>query len=202
MHKFLAVNLNDKISVSLTNSELGEIIRTDGHVSQFPSEASDSFLKAFALFDAGKKMEEHLLNPKQHGDLVAAFSWLLEMINIAALQLGRDEPLREEKAEKGSSDIIACYRESNERTILAIDCTTGVPDEPKIDKIKNTAEYISRKIGLPIKPLIVTSQKSVMTKELGQKHAVKIIDNTDLEKMIGFYKKGHDYPARQVILSD
>jgi len=201
-HNFSAIGLNDKLSVSLSNSELGLLAKKEGWASPFPSETSDSFSKTLALFDAGKKMEEHLLNPKEAEDLVAAFSWLLEMIDIASLQLGRDETVREDAASKGSADIIACYRESNARTILAIDCTIGVPGEPKIDRIKNTAEYISRKIGLPVKAVIVTSQKSVITKELGQKLSVKIIDNTDLDKIIGFYKKGHSYPARQVILGD
>jgi len=201
-HRFSSIGVSDKLSVSLSNSELDLLARKEGFVSQFPSEASDPFLKAFALFDAGKKMEEHLLNPKKAEDLVAAFSWMLEMIDVASLQLGRDETVREDAASKGSADIVACYRESNTRTILAIDCTTGVPGEPKIDKIKNTAEYLSRKIGLPVKAVIVTSQKSVMTKELGQKNSVKIIDHTDLDKMIGSYKKGNPYTARQVILSD
>ncbi len=202
-HKFSAIGLNDKLSVSLSNGELGFLARKEAWVYQFPSETSEPFLAAFVLFDAGKKMEEYLLNPKKAEDLVAAFSWLLEMIDVASLQLGRrDETVREDKASKGSADIIACYRESNASTILVIDCTMGVPDEPKIDKIKNTAEYISRKIGLPVKPLIVTSEKSVITKELGQKHSVKIIDNIDLDKMIGFFKKGHDHPARQIILDN
>jgi len=50
--------------------------------------------------------------------------------------------------------------------------------------------------------VIVTSQKSVITKGLGQKLSVKIKDNTGLDKIIGFYKKGYSYPARQVILGD
>jgi hypothetical protein len=201
-HNFSAIGLNDKLSVSLANSELGLIAQKEGWAFPFPSETSDSFSKALALFDAGKKMEEHLLNPREPEDLVAAFSWLLEMINIASLQLGRDETVREGLESKGSADIIACYRESDACTILAIDCTIGVPDEPKIDKIRNTADYISRKIGLPVKAVIVTSQKSVTTKELGQKFSIKIIDNTDLDRMIGFYKKSHPHPARQVILGD
>lgn len=148
-------------------------------------------------------MEEHLLNPKNAEDLVAAFSWMLEMINIPALQIaGRDEKIREEKTEKGSADIIACYCESNTQRILVIDCTIGVPDGPKIDNIKNTAEYVSRKIGNPVEAVIVTSKKSDMTKAMGQNHGVKIIDYTDLDKIIGLYKKGYDYPARQVIFSD
>lgn len=200
LHKFSAIGMNDRLSVSLSNSELGFLTRKEVWVNQFPSESSKPILAAFTLFDAGKKMEEYLLNPKKAEDLVAAFSWLLEMIDVASLQLGRDETVREDKTSKGSADIIACYRDSDVRTILVIDCTMGVPDEPKIDKIRNTAEYISRKISLPVKPLIVTSQKSAITKELSEKHSVKIIDNTDLDKMIGFYKKGHDYPARQIIL--
>ena len=110
-------------------------------------------------------METHLLNPKNAEDLVSAFSWLLEMINITSLQLGRDESVKEDKTVRGSADIIACYRESNSNVILAVDCTIGVPDGHKIDKIRNTADFISRKIGFPVKAVIVTSEKSSITKE-------------------------------------
>jgi hypothetical protein len=201
-HKFQAVNVNDRISVSLTNDKLGELARGECNISQMPREDSDPFLKTFTLFDAGKNMENHLLNPKKPEDLVNALSWMLEMLNFSALQLGRDERISEEKTEKGSADIIACYSEANTQAIVVVDCTIGVPDEHKIDRIKNTAEYVSRKIGLPVKPVIVTSEKSEMTKEAGKKHAVKIVDSTDLEKMIGFYKKGYIYPAQRVILGD
>jgi hypothetical protein len=200
--KFSSITANDRIMVSLSNSKLDLLAKKEGWVQQFPQDASDPFLKVFSLFDAGKKMEEHLLNPKESGDLVAAFSWLLEMINIKSLQLqlGQGESVREDKAPKGSADIIACYYGPNSSTILAIDCTIGVPGTQKIDRIKNTAEYLSRKIGFPVKALIVTSANSSSTKEQGQKHSVKIIDSTDLDKMIGFYKKGHAPPARQIII--
>jgi hypothetical protein len=199
-YNFSSIAVNDRIMVSLSNSKLDLLAKKEGWIQQFPNDASDPFLKVFSLFDAGQKMEEHLANPKKAEDLVAAFSWLLELINITALQLGRDEYVREEKAEKGSADIIGCFRESNSSVIFAIDCTIGVPDPNKIDKIKNTAEYLSRKIGFPVKAVIVTSENSSITKEQGQKHAVTIIDSTDLNKMIGFYKKGHPHPARQILL--
>lgn len=199
-HRFFAMDTNDKISVSLSNNKLDLLVRKEGWAYQFPPDTSDPFLRVFSLFDAGKKMEEHLLNPKSAEDLVAAFSWLLEMISITSLQLGKDESVKEEKTERGSADIIACYRESNSSVILAIDCTIGVPDGHKIDRIKNTADYVSRKIGFPVKAVIVTSQKSSITKEQGQKYFVKIIDSTDLEQMIGFYRKLHAHPARQIII--
>jgi hypothetical protein len=199
-HRFSAINVYDKVSVTISNNALGVLARKEETISNFPSEASNPFLKVFSLFDSGMRIEEHLLYPKEAEDLVSAFSWLLEMIGISSLQLGRDENIREEGIEKGSADIIASYRESTLLNIIVIDCTIAVPSEHKIDKIKNTAEYVSRKIGFPVKAVIVTSEKSSLTKEQGQKHAVKIIDYTDLEKILGFYKKGYDYPARQIIL--
>jgi hypothetical protein len=201
-HKFASLSLNDKISVNLSNGKRELLIRKEDRILQFPSESCDPFLKTFLLFDAGKKMEEHLLNPKEAGDLVFGFAWLLEMIGISALQLGRDEPVREEKAEKGSADIIASYRENTGNIIIAIDCTIGVPDGNKIDKIKNTADFLSRRTGSPVKPVIVTSEKSSAIKELGQKNAVRIIDATDIEKIVSFYKKSHYPPDRQLIVSD
>lgn len=197
-HNFSAIGLNDRISVSLLHNELGLLDRQDMLVFRLPSETSDPFSQTFALFDAGKNMETHLLNPKDAEDLVASFSWLLEMIDIRALKLGRDETVRENKTQKGSADIIAYDSKSNK--MLVIDCTIGVPSESKIDKIKNTAEYISRKTKLPVGAAIVTAEKSPAAKQLAGKFYVKIIDNTDLERMIGSYKKGHNHPARKIVL--
>jgi hypothetical protein len=73
-----------------------------------------------------------------------------------------------------------------------------VPDGHKIDKIKNTAEFASRKIGFPIKAIIITSQKSSASKELGKQNYVKILDSTDIDQMIGYHKKNHLSPARQI----
>jgi hypothetical protein len=198
-HKFSAIGVNDKVSVSLSKSAVDLLCRREGITFPFPPETSDPFIKTFYLFDAGKKMEDHLLDPKDSDDLVSALTWLLEMIGIEALKMGRDEYVREEKSEKGSADIIACYRDSSSITILAIDCTMGVPDEHKIDKIKNTSDFISRKIAFPVKPVIVTSERSRITKELGLRYSVRIIDCGDLDKMIGFYRKNHTHPSRQVL---
>lgn len=194
-HKFSALALNDRISVSLLHDELGLLRRKE--ISVFRPHPSEPFSQTFALFDAGKNMEEHLLDPRNDEDLVASVSWLFEMIGIWSLKLGRDETVRENKTEKGSADIIAYDPESKE--MLLVDCTIAVPSEPKIDKIRSTADYISRKIGSPIKAVIVTAKKSTAAKQLARRCYVKLIDNTDLERMIGFYKKGHSYPARGML---
>ena len=197
-HDFSAIGLSDVISVSLLHNELGMLDRQDMLVFEPTPKNSDPFSQTFALFDAGKNMEKHLLDPKDDEDLEASVSWLLEMMNIRSLKLGRDEAVRENKTEKGSADIIAYDPES--RKMLVIDCTFGVPSGTKIDKIKNTADYISRKIMSPVKAVIVTAKKSATQKDVGRRSDVKIIDNTDLERLIGLYKKSKSYPARKIIL--
>ena len=199
IHCFSAINLKDRISVSLLHDELGLLDRCETSVFSFPSETHDPFSRTFVLFDAGKKMETHLLNPVDAKDFEVAVSWLLENIGIRHFELGRDEAVRDNKTEKGSADIIAYDPESN--VLFVIDCTIGVPSEPKIDKIRSTAEYISRKISYPVEAVIFTSRKAEATKDQARKCNVTVVDNTDLEKMIGFYKKGHSYPAKKVFLN-
>ena len=199
-HNFSAIGPNDRLSVSLVHSELGLLDRQEMSMHQLSSQPPDPLSQTFALFDAGKKWEEHLLNPSDDEDFVSSVSWLLERIAFRSLKLGRDETLRENKTEKGSADIIAHHPESKQ--VLVVDCTIGVPSEPKIDKIKNTADYISRKITFPVKPLIVTAKKSTANKELASRCNVKLINNTDLETIIGFYKRGYNDQARRIILDN
>ena len=196
-HNFSGIGPHDRISVSLLHNELGLLDREEVSMVQFTSQPPDPISQTFGLFDAGKKMEEHLLDPKTDKDFVASVSWLLERIDIRPLKLGRDETVRENRTEKGSADIIAYNSEPKE--VLVIDCTIAVPSETKIDKIKSTAEYISRKITFPVRAVIVTAKKSPLAKQLASRYDVKILDNTDLEDLINDYKKGSGwYPRARV----
>ena len=201
-HSFSALGPNDRIFVDISHNELGLLDRQEMRIANFTMQTSDPFLKTFALFDAGKNIEKHLLNPKNKEDFVASFSWLLEMMDIRSLKLGRDETVRENKIGKGSADIIAYDSESNR--VLVIDCTIAVPSESKIDKIKNTADLVSHKISFPIEAIIVTAAKSPAVKNKAIKYGVKILDNTDLEKLIGLYKRGKLYrpKAKMLILGN
>jgi hypothetical protein len=197
-HDFSAIGLHDLIAVNILHNELGLLNQRE--LSVYPVASENPCLKTFALFDAGKEMEEHLLNPNDDEDFAASVYWLLEGLDIRCLKLrrGRSEVIRENKTEKGSADIIAY--DSKYRKLIVIDCTIAVPQAGKIDKIKSTADYISRKITYPVKAAIFTAKKAVAMKETANKCEVKLIDNTDLERLIEFYKKGHDYPAKKMIL--
>jgi len=195
-HRFSGMGLYDRISISLLHNELGLLRQEETSIS-IDSAASDPLSKTFALFDAGKKMEEYLLDAKDDDDFVSSVSWLLEIVDMRAIKLAPAEAVRENKHEKGSADIIAYDSQTHE--IFAIDCTIGVPQSAKIDNIKNTADYISRKITLPVKAVIVTAKKCPTAKEDARKNNVKIIDYADLEKIIGLCKKRYTQPAKNAI---
>jgi len=201
-HGFSALGPNDRISVDFLHNELGLLDQQEMRMADFTMRTPEPFSQTFALFDAGKNLEKHLLDPKDQEDLVASFSWLLEMIDIRSLKLGRDERVRENKTEKGSADIIAYDSESNK--VLVIDCTIGVPSESKIDKIRNTSNYIARRITFPVKTIIVSAAKSPAQKNQAQKYYVKILDNTDLEELINLYKKGKLYrpKAKMIVIGN
>ncbi len=202
IHNFSDLGSDDVIIVDILHDDLGLLEEQIMRMRNFTKKVLDPFSQTFTLFDAGKKIEEHLLNPRDDEDFVAAFSWLLEMIDIQSIRLGRDEVVRENKTQKGSADIIAY--DSNSNNLLAIDCTLGVPSEPKIDRIKNTADYISRMITFSVKAVIVTSRKSPAAKDQAKRYNVKMLDNTDLEELIGFYKRGKQYlpRAKRIVLED
>lgn len=201
-HSFLRMDQSDRILVSLLHKDLGLLDKQTETIYQRPSRESDPVQQAFDLFDAGKKMETHLLNPHDDKDFEASVSWLLEMIGFETFRLGQDEIVRENNTEKGSADIIVDERsrEYEGCRLLVVDCTMRVPRADKVDKIRNTADYISRKITFPVRAVIVTADRAPVMKQQADRLGVKIIDSADLERMIGFLKRGHDYPARQIIL--
>lgn len=193
-HNFSGLGSDDEIIVSVVNEDLGLLTERSMKMTLFTPNSSDPFSKMFSLFDAGRKMEERMLDPKGEVDLTSAFSWLLEIIDIQSLRLGKDEIIREDKMNKGSADIIAY--DSISKKILTIDCTVGMPENAKINKIKNTADYISRIIKLTVKPMIVTSINASIQKELAKKHNVHLLDKIDLEELIGMFKRGRTHFPR------
>lgn len=199
-HNFSGLGPEDEILISVVNEDLGLLTEQSMRMTFFTPNSSDPFSKMFSLFDAGRKMEERILDPKGEVDLTSAFSWLLEIIDIQSLRLGKDENIREDKMPKGSADIIAYY--SNSKKILAIDCTIGMPDGAKINRIKNTADYISRIIQLPVKAMIVTSVNASIQKDIAKKHNVNLLDKIDLEELIGMFKRGRThFPRVRLIIT-
>jgi hypothetical protein len=49
--------------------------------------------------------------------------------------------------------------------------------------------------------VIFTAANTLLVKEDGKKCGVKIVDRSDIEKILLHYGKGHNWPAQQVILN-
>jgi len=200
-HNFSGLGSEDEILVSVVNEDLGLLTEKSMIKTFFDPKISNPFSKMFSLFDARKKMEAHLLNPKSDEDLDSGFSWLLEMIDIRSLRLAKKgENISEDKVQKGSADIIAY--DSNSKMLLAIDCTRGVPKGDKIDRIKNTAEYISRKTRITVKAVIITSVNAPTQKGIAEKNNVRILDLTDLDELICLFKQDLKNNMRAKILKN
>lgn len=194
-HDFNALDSNDDIQINLFHKDLGYLFTEESRLNDLVKPSEDSLIQSFNLFDAGKKVEENLLNPKDDKIFVMAVSWLLETINMRTLMLGRRfEIIRENGIEKGSADILAC--DSISKRLVVIDCTVSPPPANKIDKIRNTANYVSRKINNIAKPLIITPSDASAAKHAAKTYGVTILDKTDLEKMLDLFNKGAKYYTR------
>jgi hypothetical protein len=82
---------------------------------------------------------------------VVGTTWLLSMLGFMYMNFGTinsdDERLYDGKSRMGAVDTIAFDRNSG---ILAIDATSSPPKEEKIDKIRNSASYISEKLSIQV----------------------------------------------------
>lgn len=96
-----------------------------------------------------------------------------------------------------SLDIIANVDE----VFLAIDCTITVPNNQKIDKIFNAAQYLSSTTNQIFIPLIVSNAFASGTKEQALKNKVIIIDRTDIKEILNHILADELDKGRKVFLS-
>ncbi|MGB8936768.1 MAG: hypothetical protein WCC17_16880 [Candidatus Nitrosopolaris sp.] len=96
-----------------------------------------------------------------------------------------DEKMKDGQIEKGSVDTIA-YAMMPNTTLLVIDFTTSPPNPSKIDKIRDSAKFISEKLSIPTTPVIICN-KSCHHVKVGSKTSgsnVIIIDKNDTDKLV------------------
>jgi hypothetical protein len=93
-----------------------------------------------------------------------------------------------------SADIIAYDPEIN--ILLIVDCTTTQPKKDKINKIKNTSDYISQTIkDVPVFPVIFCSDNVTYRDEGG----VSIVDKSIVEKLVETVLKGLRIDAKELL---
>ena len=145
----LQLSPHDYISIRLLHRVIGEIRYADRfYASEILNRPyyRDPFTESFKPFTAGEKFQDYLLRPiSNERKQVAGVSWLLAMTGFTVVPLNIVSP-DDEKIKtiqpNPSCDILACAN-GNSQVLLAIDCTTSVPDREKINKILNTTDFLT-----------------------------------------------------------
>lgn len=169
-----------KFDVALTNFNLFPIFKK--------FKAFDDFVKGF---EADNELPQ-----------IRSTIWLLSILDICSIPLGVYNKPGESIQENGkilnySLDIIANVDE----VFLAIDCTITVPNNQKIDKIFNAAQYLSSTTNQIFIPLIVSNAFASGTKEQALKNKVIIIDRTDIKEILNHILADELDKGRKVFLS-
>jgi len=151
-----------------------------------PAPTRDTLLKAFNQFDAGKNIEKYLLDAKDAENFESAVSWLLQIIGFHAMKLNdkaKGQSLRVDGAEVGSADILA-YDPQTGR-LLVVDCTIGVPESAKLQRIKNSAERL-RSPTCDCDAVLITGQDAALPKRDAYAKGIVMLDKADLTRIITF----------------
>ncbi len=156
--------------------------------------------KALNLFDAGKKMESYLLDPKDDVRFEAGVSWLLEILGFRAFRLNKGshgEVLRvgDGQSEVRSADILV--HDASKGGFSVVSCTIGMPTSEKRQKIRLTANEVRTEMG-NCEPIMVTSVDAgpTVTSEAKQESIV-LIDRPKLVSIIELAKTGRFEKAKK-----
>ena len=189
---FEGLNTTNIIEVTLQHKKLGILHKHDLYMSWIErerTERTDLLIESFKLFDARALLESNLRNPANADDFETAISWLFQLFGYRTLHFNKSgERITEKLVIKSSADLIMYYIKENK--LYCIDCTVTSPPSDKIDKIKHTSEYISRKINTPVTPLIISAIPCPSSKKQAKEVEVTILDYEDVQKLLEIYQNG------------
>jgi hypothetical protein len=179
------------LRIKIWHSQLGEVAddRIDATNILHPPYGK-SLVDAFLLFKAQNKLSEYSLFQAETQQVVGT-SWLLTLIGYRTIVLGAIE--RKEESTIGgihSADILSYKSETD--ALLIVDCTISIPGEPKIIKIKNTAEYVRNKIKNTAIPVIFSPVDCHARKAFALGMGVTVVDKGDIERLIESIVMGRD----------
>jgi len=182
------INSHNVFDITISNKKYGLLVEESQYMGRYGKKKENTLFYLFNQFEANEIFEKNIYeSPKSQALFELSISWLLELLGYNTIYLSKDgEILKEDKIHKGSADIIA-YNDIS-KFFYVIDCTISPPSSEKIDKIRNTAEYIARKNDMFVKPFIFCAQNCYAVKNDNKNVGVKIIDKEDIIKLYQIYK--------------
>jgi len=200
-HKFQGINSNDVIEAMIQHDELGLIAKNDLRMEYLSRASEYPLLDAYKLFEASQMLKDNLEDPSDDKAFETAVCWFLELIGFHTIKLENGEIIRENGVNKGSADIL--FYDNELKTIFVVDCTIGVPPPNKIDKIKNTSNYISRSYNFPIKPIIFSPKLCSSVKTTAKEIDVKIVDLENILELKQIFQLGYLHlPRARRLITD
>jgi len=138
------------VEFQFLDTEFGVLCKREGLICRMLRPDQAPLYTAFSYFDGGKNLDNYLLNPRGRqadSQFSSAVSWLLELCGFRVLNLSLlpdAEHLRIEEKEEGSCDVLAALESGQMSSVLLIDCTTAVPRQDKLARIRLTGEEITK----------------------------------------------------------
>ena len=201
------------IEFQFLDTEYGILCKREGLVINMLSPDQTPLFMSFSYFDGGKNLESYLLRPRGKeaaGQFSSAVSWLLELCGLRVLNLSLlpdAEHLRINGKEEGSCDILAALESGQKSSVLLIDCTTAVPRQDKLARIRLTGEEITKhvaslfdKLQVTVRPVLVVSKEvpELRNPEYLQGRA-HILDQSHLKVLLEFVCAGKREQAIRTI---
>lgn len=135
---------------------------------------------------------------------------MLELCGFKVLNLSLfadAEHLRIEGKEEGSCDILAALESGSTSSVLLIDCTTAVPRQDKLARIRLTSEEIEKqaadlfsKLQVTVRPIIAVSKDVPELRNPEYLQAgTHIIDKSKFQILLEFIRAGNQEGATRTL---
>jgi hypothetical protein len=202
-----------RVEFQFLDAELGVLCEREGLILHMLAPYQTPLYTAFSYFEGGRNLESYLLNPRgkqADSQFSSAVSWLLQLCGFRVLNLSLlpdAEHLRIDGKEEGSCDILATLESGSTSSVLLIDCTTAVPRQDKLARIRLTGEEIAKqaaglfeKLQVTVRPIIAISKDVPELRNPEYLQAgTNILDKSQLQILLELIRAGAQEQATRTL---
>jgi hypothetical protein len=183
------VQVNDQFEVKVMHDPIGVVLRFRiyGEDILKAPYIPDPLIDAFRMFNAKINFYDYLTSKSSEPKRVASTSWLLSMLGLNLIPLGLLDREKDEKIISSRSQYACDILAFNGRTLFAIDCTDTAPKPNKVDKIKNTSDYLMRAAKVTeVVPVIICGEDCPTVRSNARINGVMVIELNQIVKCTNY----------------
>ncbi len=170
-------------------------------IEKFPN----SLLDVFNQFITPEKFREIIFQYRQESGkeklqdaFERAISWLLSLMNLNSIWLGKDNETVGDEPNRISVDVLADI----DKTILLSSVKSSIPKEHEFTKMKNYRDNLAKKINdsnINLKSVVFCRLSLVGLEEVAQRTGVTMIGKEALTEILSHIEKGDIERAKAVL---